>query len=213
MFAKTFFVSVCVLCVSFFSVACAVAQEIDTLQYSLQEAVIVGDDVAAGDRSSVPLQVVRRSSIENLGLLNLSDAVKRMSGVDVRDYGGVGGLKTVSVRGMGAKHTAVSYDGVVVSDAQSGVVDLGRFPLENIEVVSLVIGEDKVWAARTARESASSSLLSLKTIRSRENMAYVKLQGGAFGYADVSAFANYASYAKSFKGASLFANYMRSDGM
>lgn len=47
--------------------------------------------------------------------------MKRFIGSYGTGYGGdPGGLKTVSVRSLGAKHTAVSYDGVTITDAQSG---------------------------------------------------------------------------------------------
>lgn len=213
MLRKSYYLLLCALCAPLLGLASAVAQETDSLLYLLKETVVQERERMSDTESASPLQTVGRRSIVNLGLHNLSDAVKLMSGVDVRDYGGAGGLKTVSVRGLGAKHTAVSYDGVMVSDAQSGIVDLGRFPLENVGAVSLAVGESDNWGPRTARESAYSSHLSLRTLRPLDNTAYVKLQGGSFGYAGVSAFGNYLLSSDCFKGVSLFANYMRSDGM
>lgn len=55
-----------------------------------------------------------------LGIRNMADAVRRFAGTNVKDYGGTGGLKTVSVRNMGAAHTGVSYDGILVSNCQAG---------------------------------------------------------------------------------------------
>ena len=57
------------------------------------------------------------------------------AGANVKDYGGIGGLKTVSVRNIGAAHTAVSYDGVVVSNSQAGQIDIGRFSLDNVSTL------------------------------------------------------------------------------
>ena len=45
----------------------------------------------------------------------------------MKDYGGLGGLKTISIRNLGAAHTAVSYDGIAVSNSQAGQIDIGRF--------------------------------------------------------------------------------------
>ena len=55
------------------------------------------------------IQQITARQIKQLPTLQLSDALKYMSGVVVRDYGGVGGMKTVSVRGLGeaAQHTEV----------------------------------------------------------------------------------------------------------
>ena len=77
--------------------------------------------------SSVPIQTLSQQDISQLGIQNMADAVRRFAGANVKDYGGIGGLKTVSVRNMGAAHTAVSYDGVVVSNCQAGQIDIGRF--------------------------------------------------------------------------------------
>ena len=80
--------------------------------------------------------------MERLGIHDMGDALKRFAGVQVKDYGGVGGMKTVNIRGLGAAHTGVIYDGVQVGDCQSGQVDLSRFTLDNISLISLQIGQD-----------------------------------------------------------------------
>ena len=91
--------------------------------------------------SSVPIQTLSQQDISQLGIQNMADAVRRFAGAKEKDYGGIGGLKTVSVRNMGAAHTAVSYDGVVVSNCQAGQIDIGRFSLDNVSVLSLNIGQ------------------------------------------------------------------------
>ena len=45
--------------------------------------------------------------MERLGIHDMGDALKRFAGVQVKDYGGVGGMKTVNIRGLGAGHTGV----------------------------------------------------------------------------------------------------------
>lgn len=112
--------------------------------------------------SSIPTQNLTAKDLENLGVTDVGDALKHLSGVTVKDYGGVGGLKTVSIRGMGAQHTAVFYDGVAVGDCQSGQVDLGRFSTDNLEGVQLTIGQnDDIY--RPARMLASAGAVSLLT--------------------------------------------------
>lgn len=201
----------CTMCVHFLVPSNLLAQEPDSLHYMLGEAVLVSSHSRRSLSSPVLVREAKRDDIERLGMNSLSDVLKRMPGVDVHDYGGVGGLKTVSVRGMGAKHTAVSYDGVVVSDAQSGMVDLGRFPLDNIAGVAVTLGGDGNALPRAARDYALASILSLRTLDNNER-SYVKLQGGSFGYADVSAYGQYKGVSH-LKKVSLFAGYTRSDGM
>ena len=68
--------------------------------------------------------------------------MRRLPGVNLRDYGGVSGLKTVSVRGLGSEHTAVIYDGVSLSDCQSGQIDLSRYSIDNVRSLSLYSGDN-----------------------------------------------------------------------
>lgn len=71
-------------------------------------------------KSTAPRFNLDEKQFNRLGVTDISDAIHRIPGVNLRDYGGLGGLKTVSVRGLGAPHTAVAYDGIVLSDCQSG---------------------------------------------------------------------------------------------
>ena len=82
--------------------------------------------------TGVAVQSLSGQNIAELGIQNIADAVRRFAGTNVRDYGGIGGLKTVSVRNMGASHTGVSYDGAPVSNCQAGQIDIGRFSLDNV---------------------------------------------------------------------------------
>lgn len=112
--------------------------------------------------SSAPTQLVTQKLLLSQGVVDLSDALRRFSGVNVRDYGGAGGVKTISVRSLGSQHTAVAYDGITITDAQSGQIDLSRFSLDNIRSLSLTIGdnEDIFLPARTV---ASAAVLRLQT--------------------------------------------------
>ena len=132
----------CVFSVWLFSLGVAFGQQIDTTAYHELSGVEVVEKVRPSvTREGTLLQIMDRAGIDRLGVQDLSEAVKRFSGVTVQDYGGIGGLKTVSVRSLGAKHTAVSYDGVTITDAQSGQVDISRFSLDNVEMVSLSLGQ------------------------------------------------------------------------
>lgn len=198
------------VCLALTSAVGVSAQGTDSLHHLLPEVDAVEAVQPVAVTSAVPLRMVTRDDMRRLGYAGVADVLKYMSGVNVRDYGGVGGLKTVSVRGMGAKHTAVSYDGIVVSDAQSGVVDLGRFPLNNLSAVTLTVGQGG-GALRSAREYSASALLSLRTLYVDSVMTDVGVQGGSFGYASASLYHRYKSKGK--WGLAFNGNYLRSDGM
>lgn len=166
-------------------VSSAYSQQIDTMKlYQLSEVEVVEKVRPSSTSTSSPVQLMTTESIKRLGIQDLSEAVKRFSGVTVKDYGGIGGLKTISIRSFGAQHTAVSYDGITISDAQSGQVDISRFSLDNVEQVSLTIGQsDDIF--QTARMYASAGVLSIKTAQpifdgKRYNLS-TRLGAGSFG--------------------------------
>lgn len=130
-------------------------------------------------------QTLNLKKSDRLVLQNVSDAVRRMAGAEIKDYGGIGGLKTVSVRGLGSKHTLVCYDGMPVTDCQNGQVDLGRFSLDQLDEIRLHIGEDCDIVA-PALHFASPSVLNLMSptplYPDKNYNAVAKITGGSFGF-------------------------------
>lgn len=130
-------------------------------------------------------QTLNLKKSDRLVLQSVSDAVRRMAGAEIKDYGGIGGLKTVSVRGLGSKHTLVCYDGMPVSDSQNGQVDLGRFSLDQLDEIRLHIGEDCDIVA-PALHFASPSVLNLMSptplYPDKNYNAVAKITGGSFGF-------------------------------
>lgn len=142
-------------------------------------------------RSTTLLQVLDNKDIERVGIQSVSDAVRRFSGVTVKDYGGIGGMKTVSLRGMGAQHTGVSYDGVAMSNIQSGQIDISRFSLDNVSLISLSIGQsDNIF--ESARSFASAGGLQIYTsipdLKDKVYTAEVTAKTGSYGLFNPSAY-------------------------
>ena len=119
----------------------AFAQSDTIPSHLLEEVEVEALSIPSAYKASSPVQVLQSKDLEKLNALQVSDAVKFFSGVQVKDYGGIGGLKTVSLRSLGANYTTVAYDGIVMSDYQTGQTDLGRFSLENVGMLTLNIGE------------------------------------------------------------------------
>ena len=94
----------------------------------------------ARKQQASPVQEIGRVEMERLGLRSTADALRMFNGVSIKDYGGIGGLTTVSVRSLGAAHTAVSYDGVPVSNTQAGPVDVSMFNINDIAAIKLAVG-------------------------------------------------------------------------
>lgn len=104
----------------------------------VREVVVVA---RPGAGETVPAQRLRGKQLERLRSHSVADAMRYFSGVQIKDYGGVGGIKTVNIRSMGSGHVGVFYDGVELGNAQNGQVDLGQLSLDNVEEVSLYNGQ------------------------------------------------------------------------
>ena len=203
-------------CLAPFSVVSAQNNQLpDTVKsQQLPEVEVVGQARVSVTKQASPLQILDNKSINRLGIQELSEAVRRFSGVTVKDYGGIGGLKTVSIRSLGAHHTAVSYDGVSISDTQGGQVDISRFTLDNVDMVSLSMGQsDDIF--QTARIYASAGALNIKTRKPHFNagksyLLSLKAKGGSFGL--LNPVLSYSQKMSSRWSTSVYADYMRADG-
>ncbi len=154
----------------------------DTLDAPALPAAVVSAQRKANTITSQ--QTLDGESLRRMNSYSVADAVRYFSGVQLKDYGGIGGLKTIDVRSMGTEHTAVNYDGVEIANAQNGVVDLGRLSLANVGGITLSNGGNgNIF--KPARNFASASNVDIAA-RSPEfhgrtyNLRAV-VQGGSFG--------------------------------
>ncbi len=122
--------------------------------------------IAAGNRYSevIPAQKLSGAQLESLNSHSVADALRYFSGVQIKDYGGVGGIKTVDIRSMGTNHMGVFYDGIQLGNAQNGQIDLGKFSLDNIEEISMYNGQ-KSEIFQAAKDFGSAGTVYLRTRR------------------------------------------------
>ena len=109
-----------------------------------------------------------------------ADAVRQFTGLQLKDYGGVGGLKTVNVRSLGSQHVGVYVDGIAIDQAQNMQVDLGRLSTWAFEEISLYNGQ-KNDPLQTAKEYGSASALHFTTEAPRDDRFRARASGGSFG--------------------------------
>ncbi|HEY0175748.1 MAG TPA: TonB-dependent receptor, partial [Pedobacter sp.] len=128
----------------------------------LKEVKVTGQAVTL--QTLVPSQKITVLDFKRYAADNVADAIRNLSGVNIRDYGGIGGLKTVSVRSLGANHTGVLYDGIEMNDAQNGQVDLGRLSLNNVQEIVLYNGQPDILLL-PARAFASASILMITPLK------------------------------------------------
>ncbi|MCD7973853.1 MAG: TonB-dependent receptor [Candidatus Azobacteroides sp.] len=129
----------------------------DTI-YQLPDVEVVANRY----KEVIPSQKLTGKELELLSSHSVADAVRYFSGVQIKDYGGVGGLKTVDIRSMGTNHMGVFYDGIQLGNAQNGQIDLGKFSLDNLEEISLYNGQ-KSEIFQPAKDFGSAGTIYLRT--------------------------------------------------
>lgn len=110
----------------------------------------------------IPSQKLSGAALKSLNSFSVADAIRYFAGVQVKDYGGIGGLKTVDMRSMGTNHMGVFYDGIQLGNAQNGQIDLGKFSMDNIESISVYNGQ-KSEIFQPARDYGSSGTIYLRS--------------------------------------------------
>jgi outer membrane cobalamin receptor len=138
----------------------ALAQNQPDTARVLDEVIVVGNRY----REVIPSQQLSGEKLEALSSFSVADAIRYFSGIQIKDYGGIGGLKTVDIRSLGSNHLGVFYDGIEIGNAQNGTVDLGRFSLDFIEEINLYNGQ-KSDIFQSAKDFGSAGTVYLRTRR------------------------------------------------
>lgn len=165
-------------------------EKIDSLGKSLSPALVTAWRLPAQLTAAVPVQQLDTAALRRRGVTDIGDALRRFAGVNLRDYGGAGGLKSVSVRGLGAAHTVVTFDGLPLSDIQGGQTDLGQFRTDQLAAIALTVADAQPLLTPVATLTAASvSLLSLRPDTARRHLS-AGLRGGSFTTVNPSFYAS-----------------------
>ena len=136
------------------------AEMLDTL--SLSEITIT----ESRHKEVIRSQRLDGKQLQSLNSQSVADALRYFSGIQVKDFGGIGGIKTINIRSMGSQHVGVFYDGLQLGNAQNGQIDLGRYSLDNIEEINLYNGQ-KSNIFQSAKDFGSSGTIYIRTRRPR----------------------------------------------
>lgn len=130
-------------------------------------------------RPLATVQALSGKELQALSSNSIADALKYFAGTQIKDYGGIGGVKTLNVRSLGAQHVGVYIDGVRLNNAQNGTVDLGKYSLSTLESVSLY-NANKLDQCQSPSEYASAATVYLRTAQPRQDSLTVLGGIGSF---------------------------------
>jgi len=109
---------------------------------SYSDAIVVTATRGKSLTSEVPasVDVVGLETIELVAPQNMAEVLDNIQGVFIKDYGGVGGTKSISLRGSSAEQVLVLMNGQRLNNAQNGQVDFGTLSTEGVEKIEIIRG-------------------------------------------------------------------------
>ena len=123
---------------------------------------------------------LKSKEIQEMAAEDVGELIRKFAGVSLKSYGGLGGLKTVSMRGLGANHSAIVSDGFSLTNNQTGQVNLGQIQAENVTNFVSVVGTSSSFAQPVSAQIGGSSFVletfensfSNKKLKIRSNVKY-----------------------------------------
>lgn len=183
------------------------------------------DTIVVKEKRVQNLQKIEREDFLKTVPHDLGHLLQQRAGIHIHDYGGVGGMKTLSFRGLGAQHNQLIVNGQSIQNAQNGQTDFGLIHLDNIESVQignidgdlLEIPASAIVMGNTVQINTFESSFGHQTheFRGQSNV-------GSFGQVDVSSaykmtkdryFSGVTLKRRSFEGAYPFAIRMGNESM
>lgn len=156
--------------------------------HHIQEVVVTSRLIS---RETIPSQTLGGEELKKLNSLSVADALRYFSGLQLKDYGGVGGIKTVNIRSMGTNHLGIFYDGIELGNAQNGQIDLGQFSLDNVEEISLYNGQrSAIFQPASDFGNAGSVYIRTKAPRFMMDRRYNLLVRAKYGSSDTFRFSS-----------------------
>lgn len=124
----------------------AIAEQNETAASNVERIAVTGSSIKRTDfEGALPVQVISREQIDASGITNAGEFIQSlpaMQGFTVAAQsvgGGGGGIKTASLRGLGAEYTLVLLNGRRLAPSGSGSqIDLNSIPLAAIERVEVL---------------------------------------------------------------------------
>ncbi|MGD0591369.1 MAG: TonB-dependent receptor [Bacteroidota bacterium] len=147
--------------------------------YKGQEVVVTATRSAiAPEDAPAQVRLISSEEIQRINGTTAADILQIVDGVNIRDYGATGGVKTISTRGLLSANITILLNGNPINDPQNGIVDLALLPLSSIDRVEFVSG----GASALYGGNATGGVVNLITRKASQDLhASVKGDIGSFG--------------------------------
>jgi len=207
-FKENILFMICIIALlQIFAVIPGIAAENTEQLFNLDEIVVIASKFPEKLLDSVAsVEVITEEEIEMAQANNLADILSSVSGLEISDYGNVGGIKAISIRGSSPEQVLVMVDGRPANDPQTGKIDLGLIPASIIEKVEIYRGP----ASAIYGANALGGVVNIITKKGKgDSECAINVNTGSFGTQEYE-----ASYQGTSDDLSYFVsgNYFKTDG-
>ncbi|MBI5208317.1 MAG: TonB-dependent receptor, partial [Candidatus Firestonebacteria bacterium] len=106
--------------------------------YELEEIEVTATRIGQSLRDiPIATKVITQEDIKASNANNVADVIKDAVGVEIKSYGTLGSLNTVSLRGSTSDQVLVLIDGRPVNSISTGSANLSEISLDNIEKIEI----------------------------------------------------------------------------
>jgi outer membrane cobalamin receptor len=152
--------------------------KLEAVTLFFSETVVTATRQAALRASLPAASELVKIEASNVTQQNVGEALASSQSVFVKEYGGVSGIKTISLRGAGDGQVLVLQDGVRLNNPQNGGVDAGVLSLVGIDKIEIIRGN----ASAQYGSDAIGGVVHLRTIAPPQGFSGTVLSsGGSFG--------------------------------
>ena len=137
-------------------------------------------------------------SAKKIGLYASEDVgalMQKIAGITLKNYGGIGGMKTIAYRGISGTNTAILLDGFALQNTMVGQLDLSNLQVDNVHSLTFTSGvpSDELLPISGLMQG---NVLSINTFENKQTNDTMEVRYiskvGSFGQFD-----NYGSYKRS----------------
>lgn len=116
---------------------------------------------------------------------SVSDVLRAINGIQIRQISGIGNPVSVSIRGSDSKQVKVYIDGQLINDSQFGGYDLNQLPVEQIQSIEVSKSQSSGTGA-----TPIGGVIRINTYRPDKAGYRVSAEAGSFGYYGAAARVN-----------------------
>ncbi len=167
------------------------------------------DQLLKLSRSAMPVQVISRQAIEQMGSRRLDEVLKEQTGIAiVNNVSGGSRSVGVQIQGFGSEYVMVLIDGQPMIGRNNGNFDLSRISVANIERIEIIKGASSCLFGSDALGGAINIITRYGAI---EPQSQLSLLYGSLNLLDATLDAE-TPFAQQRGSVHLSANYYRTDG-